>query len=130
MEPGGAAAVTNSLSFEAAYVKSHIVHVGTPDSNLNQLMKPRSAASQRRAEKKLSAHAVANTWFDPGSLPSWLNEEYYSQEVQPKLKLVLVRELASAIGVSKPYAAQIRSGKTTPHPRHWQKLAEIVGLER
>ncbi len=34
-------------------------------------MKPRSAASQRRAEKKLSDHAVANTWFDPGSLPSW-----------------------------------------------------------
>ena len=30
-------AVTNNLSFELAYVGSHIVHVGIPDSNLNQL---------------------------------------------------------------------------------------------
>lgn len=91
-------------------------------------MKPRSAASQRRAEKKLSGHAVANTWFDPESLPPWLNTECYSREIHPKLKVVLVRELASAIGVSRPCAAQIRSGKVRPHPRHWQKLAEITGV--
>jgi len=30
-------AITNNLSVEAAYVGSHIVHVGIPDSNLNQL---------------------------------------------------------------------------------------------
>jgi hypothetical protein len=30
-------AITNSLSFDIAYVGSHIVHVGIPDSNLNQL---------------------------------------------------------------------------------------------
>ena len=30
-------AVTNSLSVEVAYVGSHIVHVGIPDSNLNQI---------------------------------------------------------------------------------------------
>jgi len=30
-------AVTNNLSFDIAYVGSHIVHVGIPDSNLNQL---------------------------------------------------------------------------------------------
>ncbi len=29
--------ITNDLSFELAYVGSHIVHVGIPDSNLNQL---------------------------------------------------------------------------------------------
>lgn len=29
--------LTNNLSFEVAYVGSHIVHVGIPDSNLNQL---------------------------------------------------------------------------------------------
>jgi hypothetical protein len=29
--------ITNNLSFEVAYVGSHIVHVGIPDSNLNQL---------------------------------------------------------------------------------------------
>ena len=30
-------AITNNLSFDIAYVGSHIVHVGIPDSNLNQL---------------------------------------------------------------------------------------------
>ncbi len=30
-------AITNNLSFDLAYVGSHIVHVGIPDSNLNQL---------------------------------------------------------------------------------------------
>ena len=30
-------AITNNLSVEVAYVGSHIVHVGIPDSNLNQL---------------------------------------------------------------------------------------------
>ncbi|MEO8735600.1 MAG: carboxypeptidase regulatory-like domain-containing protein, partial [Edaphobacter sp.] len=29
--------ITNNLSFDLAYVGSHIVHVGIPDSNLNQL---------------------------------------------------------------------------------------------
>jgi len=91
-------------------------------------MRPHTAASQRRTKKKLSNHAVANTWFDPASLPSWLNDECYSNDIQPKVKGILVRELAAAIGVSKPYAAQIRSGKVRPHPRHWQKLAEIVGV--
>jgi predicted transcriptional regulator len=40
----------------------------------------------------------------------------------------LVKQLAETLGVSKPYAAQIRSGKTNPHPRHWQKMAELVGV--
>ena len=30
-------AITNNLSVDVAYVGSHIVHVGIPDSNLNQL---------------------------------------------------------------------------------------------
>jgi hypothetical protein len=31
--------------------------------------------------------------------------------------------------VSKPYAAQIRSGKATPHPRHWLKLADLAEIQ-
>ncbi len=36
--------ITNDLSFELAYVGSHIVHVGIPDSNLNQLTADQLAA--------------------------------------------------------------------------------------
>ena len=32
-----------------------------------------------------------------------------------------------AIQVSQPHAAFIRSGRLRPHPRHWPKLAQLVG---
>ena len=35
---------------------------------------------------------------------------------------------ASAIGVSIPYASDIRRGRRRPHPRHWRALAELGGL--
>jgi hypothetical protein len=76
----------------------------------------------------LSDHAVANTWWDPKSLPSWLTEEYYVQKIQPLLRGKKVREIAELMQVSQPYAAFIRSGRRRPHPRHWQALAELVGI--
>jgi len=33
----------------------------------------------------------------------------------------------TSIGVSEPYAADIRAGERVPHPRHWQTLAQLVG---
>jgi hypothetical protein len=30
--------------------------------------------------------------------------------------------------VSLPYAAFIRSGRRSPHPRHWPALAELLGI--
>ena len=72
-------------------------------------------------------HAVANTWWDSKSLPTWLTEECYVQRIQPLLRGKKVREIAQAMKVSQPYAAFIRSGRRRPHPRHWQKLAELVG---
>jgi hypothetical protein len=35
--------------------------------------------------------------------------------------------IATAIGVSWVYASHIRAGTKRPHPRHWVKLAELVG---
>ena len=37
--------------------------------------------------KTLSDHAVANTCWDPSSLPSRLNEEFYTQRIQPRLRV-------------------------------------------
>ncbi|MDP9038105.1 MAG: carboxypeptidase-like regulatory domain-containing protein [Acidobacteriota bacterium] len=54
-------AVTRSLSLEIAYVGSHIVHVGVPDANLNQL----SAAQLAQGASLLTA--VPNPYF--GALP-------------------------------------------------------------
>jgi transcriptional regulator with XRE-family HTH domain len=37
-------------------------------------------------------------------------------------------EIASAIGVSIPYASDIRRGRRRPHPRHWRTLAKLAGM--
>jgi hypothetical protein len=89
--------------------------------------KPRTRRAKAHMSKTLSDHAVANSWWSPSSLPSWLNEECYVQKIQPQLKGIKVREIAQAMQVSNPYAALIRAGRRRPHPRHWQSLAQLAG---
>jgi hypothetical protein len=36
--------------------------------------------------------------------------------------------ISTALGVSKTYAGDVRTGRLLPHPRHWKKLAELVGI--
>jgi hypothetical protein len=55
-------ALTKNLSFDLGYVGSHIVHVGIPDSNLNQL----TAAQLAQGSSLLST--VANPYY--GQLPA------------------------------------------------------------
>lgn len=55
-------AITNNLSVEFAYVGSHIVHVGIPDSNLNQL----TAAQLAQGSSLLTQ--VSNPYY--GQLPA------------------------------------------------------------
>jgi hypothetical protein len=45
--------ITNNLSFDIAYVGSHIVHVGIPDSNLNQLTQAQLAAGGASLQTKV-----------------------------------------------------------------------------
>jgi CRISPR-associated endonuclease Cas1 len=90
--------------------------------------RPKTRREKERVSKRISDHAVANTWWDPKDLPSWLTEECYVQRIQPLLRSKKVREIADVMGVSQPYAAFIRSGRRRPHPRHWQVLARLVGL--
>jgi len=68
------------------------------------------------------------TWGcrDPASLPAWLNNQAYIEQIQPRLAGISASVLASALGVSLPYAVDIRSGRRLPHPRHWAKLAQLA----
>jgi hypothetical protein len=92
--------------------------------------KPKSKRTKAHISKTLSDHAVANSWWDPSCLPSWLNEECYVQEIEPRLRTIKVREISEAMHVSKPYAAHVRAGRRRPHPRHWERLAHLVGIDR
>lgn len=92
--------------------------------------KHKSKKTKAHISKVLSDHAVANTWWGPSSLPNWLTEQCYVEQIQPLLRGKKVREIAEAMQVSQPYAAFVRSGRRRPHPRHWEALAGLVGVSR
>jgi CRISPR-associated endonuclease Cas1 len=72
-------------------------------------------------------HAAALAAWKSSDLPDWLNEEAYRAKVQPALVGMTVPAIATALGISEPYATDIRRGRRVPHPRHWQILARLVG---
>jgi CRISPR-associated endonuclease Cas1 len=92
----------------------------------------RIATHSREAEalraKTQRKHAAALAAWKPTELPDWLNEDAYRTKVRPALAGLSVPAIATALGVSEPYATDIRAGRRTPHPRHWQKLAQLVGV--
>jgi CRISPR-associated endonuclease Cas1 len=92
----------------------------------------RVAAQSPQAQARRSAtkhrHDIARSGWLASSLPTWLNNEEYINKIQPRLARITVPAIASAITVSEPYAADIRAGRRRPHPRHWQALAQLVGL--
>jgi len=79
------------------------------------------AKTQRR-------HAAALKAWNPSELPEWLNKETYLEHIQPRFSKITVPAIASALGISEPYATDIRRGRRIPHQRHWQTLAELVGV--
>ena len=83
-------------------------------------------AQARRSKTQQRQNAALKVW-NPRSLPNWLNKEFYNQSIQPRLSSVRVLQIMSALSVSEPYALSVRSGRRTPHPRHWLALAELAG---
>lgn len=73
-------------------------------------------------------HAAAIAAWHPSELPEWLNEDAYRKKIQPKLAGITAPAIATALGVSGPYATDIRRGWRIPHPRHWLRLARIVEI--
>lgn len=82
-------------------------------------------AQTRRAETQRQQNIAVKAW-NPKSLPSWFDENFYRQRVQPRLSSIRVRSIQSELSVSEPYALRIRARKCIPHPRHWLILAHLV----
>jgi CRISPR-associated endonuclease Cas1 len=83
-------------------------------------------ARKRHAESE-SRHAQARASWDASSQPAWLTSEVFSCQIQPLLAGVSTSAIRSRIGVSRWYAGRIRQG-CCPHPRHWETLAQMVGI--
>jgi CRISPR-associated endonuclease Cas1 len=90
----------------------------------------REASHSREAEASRAdtqrRHTAAIHAWQFSELPEWLNEEVYRTKIQPALAGITVPAIATALGVSQPYATDIRAGRRTPHPRHWHVLAQLV----
>lgn len=87
---------------------------------------PEALAKEGETQRR---HALARSAWRPSMLPVWLTAEVYLEKVQPLLAGVSSSVIASTIGVSRWYAGCIREGYR-PHARHWQALAELVGISR
>ena len=83
--------------------------------------------ARRKQGNTQRQHRQAQAAWPPASQPDWLTEEFFAKKVQPKLARVATSLIASQLGVSWAYAVLIRKGYR-PHPRHWQALAEMVGI--
>jgi CRISPR-associated endonuclease Cas1 len=81
----------------------------------------------RRGEKT-RGHNRARWGWAASSQPAWLTNEFYETKIQPLLANISRSAISTAMGVSKTYAGEIRTGKSLPHPRHWQNLAKLVGV--
>jgi len=97
-------------------------------AKIGRIAAQNTEAQMRRAESQRRHEAAKREW-SPGNQPAWLNKTAYVGKIQPQLVRLTNSEIASALRVSMPYAADIRTGKRTPHPRHWQTLAALAGVE-
>jgi CRISPR-associated endonuclease Cas1 len=94
-----------------------------------RLAAQRQDAQLRRAETQRRHEAEKRKW-SPTSLPAWLSDNIYAHRIQPHLVSVKNRTIATALGVSMAYAAEIRTGKRIPHARHWLILAKLAEILR
>jgi CRISPR-associated endonuclease Cas1 len=88
----------------------------------------RSPLSRARLSETQRRQTTACHRWNPGDQPKWLTEEVYTSRIQPRLANYSLSQIASAMGVSIPYASDIRRGGRRPHPRNWQALANLVGI--
>lgn len=84
-------------------------------------------ARARQAEKQ-RRHAAAKRSWQASSQPVWLDKESYLRKIQPLLCGFKVSVISAALGISEPYAAEVRAGRYLPHPWHWLTLAGPVAV--
>jgi CRISPR associated protein Cas1 len=96
-------------------------------ARLGRIASHTNQAETNRAKSRVR-HAAALKAWDPNTLPNWLSEQAYRQKIQPLLARLTVPVIMAALQVSQPYATDIRAGRRVPHPRHWERLARLVGV--
>jgi len=86
-----------------------------------------SPESRKKHSETQRRHQAAKLAWTSTPKSAWPTEETYYAKIRPGLAMVPISAIASSIGVSESYAADIREGRYRPHPRHWQALAMLAG---
>jgi Carboxypeptidase regulatory-like domain len=104
-------AITNNLSAEVAYVGSHIVHVGIPDSNLNQL----TAAQLAQGSSLLTQ--VPNPYYGQLPISSSIGTKTVSQAqlLKPYPRFLNVATYRNNSGTSNYNAIQAKVEQRLSH---------------
>ena len=53
---------------------------------------------------------------------------WFTRDVLPAPSAASLTTIARATGMSTSAASRVRSDQRVPHPRHWEPLAELVGV--
>jgi hypothetical protein len=96
-------------------------------AKLGRLATHKPEAQARRGDTQRRQAAALKAW-NPKDKPDWLDEVAYKSRVHPKLANCSISTIAMTLGVSLPYASDIRAGRNRPHPRHWLNLAQLVDI--
>ena len=86
------------------------------------------SAKEARSAGNARQRAEQRQWVASADIER--DEEWYQREIQPRLAVFSLPAIAKATGTSTTAASQWRSGRRTPHRRHWASLAELVGADR
>jgi hypothetical protein len=95
------------------------------DAGRKIAQQPESIA-KRSATQRRHKQAIQN--WNPAKVPTWLTRDVYVKQIQPALTAIPKSRIREALGVSEPYSIFIQAGQRIPHPRHWQALAQLVGV--
>jgi CRISPR-associated endonuclease Cas1 len=88
------------------------------------------AAAQKKRSATQRRHQAAKREWRESCKVALPDQKTYDNEVQPRLASITIAKIASTLGISESYAADIRAGRRRPHRRHWQKLTELTTLPR
>jgi CRISPR-associated endonuclease Cas1 len=93
---------------------------GTLPTQTPNARKARAVANARQRIEELA-------FEESSSQVPGLDAAWFEIVVQPRLSTFTLPTIAKATGVSTSAAAKWRAGRRTPHQRHWQALALLVG---
>jgi CRISPR-associated endonuclease Cas1 len=96
-------------------------------AKIGRLAALRPDSRKKHSETQRRHRAAQRQWLSAAKA-DWLTDNVYVEKIRPRLASVTISSISSILDVSESYAADIRAGRHCPHPRHWEKLAQLAGV--